>query len=89
MRPEGDTLARYSMNLLPLEQRRSSSASLLFIYSYDRCREALERARRREAWHPCHGLKMQYVDPTTGDYPMTIASFIQLLPAGFAGRAYR
>jgi gentisate 1,2-dioxygenase len=33
---------------------------------------------------------MQYVDPTIGGYPIpTIAAFIQLLPAGFAGRSYR
>jgi gentisate 1,2-dioxygenase len=90
VRPEGDTLARYGMNLLPAEHRRTSSASPLFVYPYDRSREALERARRSEAWHPCHGLKMQYVDPTTGGYPMaTVAAFLQLLPTGFAGRTYR
>jgi gentisate 1,2-dioxygenase len=90
VRPEGDTLARYGMNLLPVEHRRTLSATSLFVYPYECSREALERARRAEAWHPCHGLKMQYADPTTGGYPMaTIASFIQLLPAGFTGRTYR
>ena len=40
--------------------------------------------------HPCHGIKMQYVDPSTGGYTMpTIAAFMQLLPAGFRGTAYR
>src|SRR5437016_2623675 len=55
VRPEGDTLARYGMNLLPVEHRRTAPASPLFVYPYDRSREALERARRSAAWHPCHG----------------------------------
>jgi gentisate 1,2-dioxygenase len=89
-RREGETLARYGTNLLPVEYRRTSAASPLFVYPYDRSRDALEQLRRDAAWHPCHGLKMQYVDPTTGGYPMaTIAAFIQLLPAGFSGRSYR
>src|SRR5260221_3285679 len=89
LRPEGDTLARYGMNLLPAEYRRTSSASPLFVYPYDRSREALERARRNDAWDPCHGLKKQYADPTTGGYAMAaLASFIPLLPPGVARRAH-
>ncbi|HEX5477870.1 MAG TPA: gentisate 1,2-dioxygenase, partial [Burkholderiales bacterium] len=37
-----------------------------------------------------HGWKMEYINPLTGSHAMpTIAAFIQLLPAGFAGRPYR
>jgi gentisate 1,2-dioxygenase len=33
---------------------------------------------------------VQYVNPATGGYPMpTIAAFLQYLPKGFAGEAYR
>jgi gentisate 1,2-dioxygenase len=33
---------------------------------------------------------MQYANPATGGYPMpTIATFVQLIPKGFRGRAYR
>jgi len=40
--------------------------------------------------HPVHGVKLQYVNPATGGYPMpTIAAFIQLLPRGFQGRGHR
>ncbi len=40
--------------------------------------------------HPCHGTKLQYVNPATGGYPMpTIAAFLQYLPKGFNGEAYR
>ena len=33
---------------------------------------------------------MRFANPATGGYPLpTIATFIQLLPAGFRGKAYR
>jgi hypothetical protein len=42
------------------------------------------------AWHPCHGLKMRYTNPITGNHAMaTMATFIQLLPKDFAAAAYR
>jgi gentisate 1,2-dioxygenase len=87
---EGDTLARYGANLLPLEYTSTSSTTPIFNYPYARTREALDRLRRSSPAHPCHGLKMQYANPSTGGYPMpTIAAFIQLLPGGFRGKPYR
>jgi gentisate 1,2-dioxygenase len=89
-RPEGDAMRRYGMNLLPIDYEPRSLTSPLFCYPYERSRAVLEDLRRDGKWHPAHGLKMQYVNPATGGYPMpTIAAFIQLLPAGFAGRSYR
>jgi len=39
-----------------------------------------------DAWH---GVKMQYANPATGEYPLpSISAFVQLLPAGFQGRSY-
>src|SRR5204863_9254519 len=59
-------------------------------YPYLRTREALERMRRDNAWHPCHGLKMQYINPSSGGPAMpTIGAFIQLLPKAFEGHPYR
>jgi gentisate 1,2-dioxygenase len=90
-RPEGDSLARFGQNLLPLDYAPvSGGASPVFNYPYARTREALERLRRTGPWDPCHGLKMRYVNPATGGYPMaTIGAFIQLLPKGFTTTSYR
>ena len=53
-------------------------------------REALEQLKRNSEPHPCHGIKMRFVNPVTGGYTMpTIGAFMQLLPAGFSGAAYR
>ena len=87
---EGDALLRYGTNMLPIEHKPGRQSSPIFNYPYSRTREALDGMYRNGPLHPCHGIKMQYVDPSTGGYPMpTIAAFIQLLPAGFAGSAYR
>ena len=90
VKPEGDALARYGANLLPVDHMRASLTTPIFSYPYARTRDALERMRRNDAWHPAHGLKMQYINPSTGGPAMpTIGAFIQLLPRGFHGKPYR
>jgi len=89
-KPAGDSLARYGSGLLPVDWRPQSKTSPVFNYPYARTREALEHMRRQEAWDPCHGLKLRYVNPATGEPAMpTMSTFTQLLPKGFAGAPYR
>ena len=89
-RAEGDATARYGTNLLPVEYIPPSGSTPVFNYSYARSREALDQVARSGPHDPRHGFKMQYANPATGGYPMpTIAAFLQLLPAGFTGEAYR
>jgi gentisate 1,2-dioxygenase len=89
-RQEGDAQARYNEGLLPLDYEPGRLSTPVFNYSYARCREALDRLHRNGPVHACHGVKMQYVNPATGGYPMpTIGAFLQLLPAGFRGARYR
>src|SRR5256886_10398474 len=64
--------------------------SPLFWYPYQRAREALETLEQAHDAHPCWGHKLQYTNPVTGDWAMpTIGTFLQLLPKGFKGKAYR
>ena len=89
-RPLGDSDARYGANLLPVDHKPGGGSSPVFNYPYARTRDALERMRRAEAWDPCHGLKMRYTNPVTGNHAMaTMGTFIQLLPKGFSTAAYR
>lgn len=89
-RPEGDSLARYGQGLMPEGYEARSHTSPVFNYPYDRTREALETMRREQEWDPAQGLKLNYVNPVTGDFAMpTIGTFMQLLPKGFGGIAYR
>jgi gentisate 1,2-dioxygenase len=89
-KPPGDSLARYGTGLLPVDWKPETPTSPIFNYPYARTREALETMRKRGDWDPCHGLKLRYVNPASGDFAMpTMATFMQLLPKGFAGAPYR
>jgi gentisate 1,2-dioxygenase len=87
---EGDSLARYGANMLPVDFTPTRPNSPIFNYPYSRSRAALDELYRNGPLHACHGVKMRYVNPTNGGSPMpTIGACIQLLPAGFKGEAYR
>jgi gentisate 1,2-dioxygenase len=89
-RPEGDSLARYGNNLLPVDWRPQVKTSPVFNYPYTRSREALDALSRSGDPDPYHGHKLRYVNPASGDWAMpTIGTCIQLLPRGFAGLPYR
>jgi gentisate 1,2-dioxygenase len=89
-RPTGDSDARYGANLLPVDHLGGGGSSPVFNYPYARTRDALERMRRADGWDPCHGLKMRYTNPVTGNHAMaTMGTFIQLLPKGFHTASYR
>jgi gentisate 1,2-dioxygenase len=89
-RPTGDALARYGANMLPVDYHVASPTSPVFAYPYARTRDALYRMSRGAEADPCHGYKMRYINPTTGGHALpTIATFMQLLPAGFRGTSHR
>ena len=89
-RAEGDALARYGNNLLPVDYEPQSLSSPAFAYPYARTREALTALGRNGAPHAAHGYKMRFVNPANGGAPMpTMGAFVQLLPAAFHGAAYR
>jgi gentisate 1,2-dioxygenase len=86
---EGDSLARFGGNLLPVEFTPHAGASPILSYPYERSREALVHLLKSQESDAHHGVKMRYSSPT-GGYPLpTIAAFLQLLPAGFNGKGYR
>jgi len=89
--PEGDSLARYGADMLPVDYTPGrTTASPIFNYPYERSRAALAELQRHGPVHACHGTKLRYVNPATGGYPMpTIGAFLQLLPKGFRGQPYR
>jgi gentisate 1,2-dioxygenase len=89
-KPEGDSLARYGTNLLPVDQHGASYTSPIFNYPYARTREALAQLAKAGDPDACHGIKMRYTNPRNGDHAMpTMGTFIQLLPKGFRTSRYR
>jgi gentisate 1,2-dioxygenase len=90
-RGEGASIARYGNNLRPLgAQAPFGKTSPIFSYPYDRTRDTLARLAKEGDPDPCHGWKMEYINPLTGGHAMpTIAAFIQLLQKGIRTRPYR
>ena len=82
---EGTSLARYGSNLAPLDPVAPfGRTSPVFSYPYARSREALATLAKNGDPDPCHGWKLQFINPLSGGHAMpTIGAFIQLLPRGF------
>jgi gentisate 1,2-dioxygenase len=89
-KPLGYSSARYGANLLPVDAHNGRSTSPIFNYPYARTREALAELAKADRPDACHGIKMRYTNPVTGDHAMpTMGTFIQLLPKGFKTARYR
>jgi len=90
-RSEGAATARFGNGLAPLGAAAPfGKTSPIFNYPYSRSRESLDLMSRDQDPDPCHGWKMQFVNPLTGGHAMpTIAAFIQLLPNAFKSQPYR
>ena len=90
-RPEGTSFARYGHNMAPVRGDAPFGAtSPIFSYPYERSREALQQLERSAPIDAFDGFKLRYINPATGGSPMpTMATFMQRLPAGFEGKAWR
>jgi gentisate 1,2-dioxygenase len=89
-RPEGDSLARYGANLLPIDYLpKAAEASRTFHYPYMKTRAALA-ATASGVPDSHHGFKFRCINPANGQAPMpTVGVFVQWLPEGFTSRTYR
>jgi gentisate 1,2-dioxygenase len=89
-RPEGDALARYGANMLPVDYHPApAEPTRSFVYPYQTTRRSL--AALASGTPDRHlGLKMRFVNPATGASPIpTIGAFAQQLPKGFETAPYR
>ena len=50
---------------------------------------ARDALRGNKSLHPCHGVKIEYVQPNGASVTPTLGAFLQSLPAGFKGAQYR
>lgn len=95
-RPDGDNEARWGAAMRPFGSAASASGqgagatSPLVRYAYADSRAALGRLRAAGGADPCHGYRMEFIDPATGGSAMpTMTTTLMLLEAGFAGAPYR
>ena len=90
LRPEGDALARYGTNMVPVDyQPKPADPTRVFVYPFERTRAALT-AISHDTPDPHRGFQLKFVNPATGASPMpTIGAFAQWLPAGFETQPIR
>lgn len=89
-RPPGDNCARWGATMRPMGATHDAATSPLLRYPYADAREALERIGRAGEADPCHGFRLEYVNPATGGAAMpTMTTTLMLLEAGFRGAPYR
>lgn len=90
VRPEGDALARYGANMVPIDYApKPTDPTRVFVYPYQRTRASL-RAIAHGTPDLHHAFKLRYVNPATGASPMpTIGAFAQWLPRGFETKPLR
>jgi gentisate 1,2-dioxygenase len=89
-RAAGEGMAQFGHNMLPVDWVPRERYSPIFNYPYSRSREALATLQRNGTADPCHGYKLRYVNPATGDFTLpSIGAFMQLLPAGWSSHPYR
>ena len=88
---EGTSYQRYGVNMLPVRHDPPfGQTSPIFSYPYERTREALHQLEQQAPIDAWDGVKLRYINPATGGYPMpTMATFMQRLPPGFVGKPYR
>ena len=88
--PPGDNMARYGVNMLPVGETFDGRNSPVFHYPYPKTRVAIETLATAQDLDSCHGIKMEYINPSTGGPAMpTLGTYMQHLPTGFAGETYR
>jgi gentisate 1,2-dioxygenase len=88
--PEGDGLARFGASMLPMDYVSPSLVSPLSRYPYDRTREALHKLAIAGQFDPCHGIKLEFVNPATGGPVLpTMSAYMQFLPAGYKTASFQ
>ena len=83
--PPGAAQARFGSGMLP-DETPPGLSSPIFHYPYARAKPAVAAA----ALDPCHGRRLRYANPVTGDSAMpTMAAYLQSFEAGFESQPYR
>ena len=76
--------------LIPADVNWDKPYSPLFKYSWKVVYPALLEMQKVKELHPIDGILMQYSNPLTGGHVMqTMGASMQLLPAGFKGKAHK
>ena len=86
----GASLKSYGGNLLPIDDQTTTLSSPLMRFPYEEARTTLDYLKSNSDWDSCHGIRMRYAHPQTGDWVLpTMGPAIQLVPMGVTTKPYR
>ena len=89
-RPAFDNMARFGANMRPIDYEPEGLHSPVFHYPYEQTKNALINLKKADEVDPFHGIKMQYLNPNTGEPAMpTLDCYMQLLPSRLASASSR
>ena len=89
-RPAFDNMARFGANMRPIDYEPEGLHSPVFHYPYDQTKNALINLKKADEVDPFHGIKMQYLNPNTGEPAMpTLDCYMQLLPSNLETQEYQ
>jgi len=89
-RQDGDSYCFYGSGVLPDGTEASPARTPVINYAYARMRPILERLKKTGVIDKHHGVRVRYVNPTTGGWVLpTMGAHLALLPKGFKGERYR
>lgn len=89
-KPETGTAALNEDMPQTVADDENSGRQRLLRYPFDKARENLDILRRVTERDPCHGYRMEYLNPADGGPAMqTMTTALSLLGTGFEGRTYR
>jgi gentisate 1,2-dioxygenase len=85
-KPSDYSRRAYGSNMIPVD---GDPAGPVLRYPYGESRGVLERVGSASEPDPCHGVRMEYIDPVRGGSVLpTISAFLQQMPEGFDGAEY-
>ena len=89
-RQDGDSAAFYGSGVLPDGTEANPARTPVINYAYARMRPILERLKKAGEVDKHHGVRVRYINPTTGGWVLpTMGAHLALLPKGFRGEKYR
>jgi gentisate 1,2-dioxygenase len=89
-RQDGDSFAFFGSGVLPDGTPANPKRTPVINYAYAKMRPILERLHKAGQIDKRHGVRVRYINPTTGGWVLpTMGAQLALLPQGFKGEEYR
>jgi gentisate 1,2-dioxygenase len=89
-RPDDSSVIEFGYSMVPARYRPTGDSSPIINYPFARAKKVLYSLKSHERADAWRGHMLKYLNPLSGDWALPrIATWMRLLPAGFASKPYR